>query len=149
MREKRRLFEEAPLKVETHEQRKNLERRLEGEEAEFKKRELEIAEERERKKAELARQIERMQAEMKIKKAAVDLEIEREELRTELSSNKTVSEIIPALHVVENSIPYIPFTPASSSPNPLLCLPPPSDVQIATSKAFEVEHEVLSVSVIS
>lgn len=55
------------------------------EEAEFKKRELENAEERGRNKAELARKIEKMQAEMKMKKVAADLEIEREQLRSELS----------------------------------------------------------------
>ena len=47
VREKRRLVEEAQLKVEALEQRRSLERRLEKEEAEFKKRELKIAEERE------------------------------------------------------------------------------------------------------
>lgn len=47
--------------MEAFEQRQSLERPLEKEEAEFKKRELEITEERERNKAELARKIEKMQ----------------------------------------------------------------------------------------
>ena len=54
VREKRRILEEARLRVEALEQKQNLERlqEEEEEEAEFKKRELEIAEERERSKAE-------------------------------------------------------------------------------------------------
>ena len=47
VREKRRLLEEARLKVEALEQRQSLECRFEKEEAEFKKRELKIAEDRE------------------------------------------------------------------------------------------------------
>ena len=58
VRENRRLLEEARLKVEALEQRQSLGRRLEKEEAEFLKRELEIAKERERNKAEMARKIE-------------------------------------------------------------------------------------------
>ena len=46
VREKRRILKEAWLRVEALEQKQSLERLLEGEEAEFKKRELEIAEER-------------------------------------------------------------------------------------------------------
>ena len=44
VREKRRILEEAPLRVEALEQKQSLERLLEEEEAEFRKRELEIAE---------------------------------------------------------------------------------------------------------
>ena len=149
VREKRRLFEEARLKVEALEQRQTLERRLEEEEAEFKKRELEIAEERERNKAEMARKIERMQAELEMKKAAVDLEMEREQLRSELSDSETVSEIIPPLQVVQNSISHTPFMPTSSSPGPRLSLHPPFDVRTISSRTFKVEHEVSSVSATS
>ena len=62
VREKRRILEEARLRVEALEQKQSLERFLE-EEAEFKKRELEIAEEREQS----------------------NLEIEQEELQSEIS----------------------------------------------------------------
>lgn len=46
--------------MEALERKQSLERRLEEEEVDFKRRELEIAEDRERSKAELARKIERM-----------------------------------------------------------------------------------------
>ena len=147
VREKRRLLEEARLKVEALEQRQSLERRLEEEEAEFKKRELEIAEERERNKADMARKIEKMQVEMELKKAAVDLEIEQEELQTECSDNETVSEIIPPLN--PELIPHTPLRPFSSPPDTRPILHPPSDVCTTTSKSLKVEHEVSSVSLIS
>ena len=90
VREKRRIPEEARLRVEALEQKQSLERLLEEEEAEFRKRELEIAEERERSKAELARKIEKMQVEMEVKKAAVDLEIKQEESQSEISERESV-----------------------------------------------------------
>lgn len=60
VRDKRRILEEAQLKVEVLERKQSLERRLEEEKVDFKRRELKIAEDRERSKAELARKIERM-----------------------------------------------------------------------------------------
>ena len=147
MREKRRLLEEAQLKVEALEQRQSLERRLEEEEAEFHKRELEIAKEREQNKAEMARKIEKMQVEMELKKAAVDLEIEQEELQTERSDNETVSEIIPPLN--PELIPHTPLRPFSLSQDTHLIPHPPSDVQTTRTKALKAEHEVSSVSAFS
>ena len=138
VREKRRILEEARLRVEALEQKQSLERLLEEEEAEFKKRELKIAEERERSKAELARKIEKMQVEMEVKKAAVDLEIEQEELQSEISERESVpGEVIPAL-VPELS----PHTP------PLRVHLPPDDY-ITASKALKIDHEVSSASIIS
>ena len=138
VREKRRLLEEARLRVAALEQKQSLERLLEEEEAEFKKRELEIAEERERSKAELARKIEKMQVEMEVKKAAVDLEIEQEELQSEISERESVpGEVIPVL-VPELS----PHTP------PLRVHLPPDDY-ITASKALKIDHEVSSASIIS
>ena len=71
VREKCKILEEARLRVEALEQKQSMERLLkeeeEEEEAEFRKRELEIAEEREQSKAELARKIEKMQVEMEVK----------------------------------------------------------------------------------
>ena len=137
VREKRRILEEARLKVEALEQKQSLERRLE-EEAEFKKRELEIAEDRERSKAELARKIEKMQVEMEVKKAAVDLEIEQEELRSEISEKESVSgEVIPAL------------VPELSPQTPPLRVHLPLDDYITASKALKIDHEVSSASIIS
>ena len=147
VREKQRLLEEARLKVEALEQRQSLECRLEEEEAEFKKRELEIAEERERNKAEMARKIEKMQVKMELMKAVVDLEIEQEELQTECSDNETVSEIIPPLN--PELIPHTPLRPFSSPPDTRPILHPPSDVRTTTSESLKVEHEVSSVSLIS
>ena len=115
-----------------------MERLLEEQEAEFKERELEIAEERERSKAELARKIEKMQVEMEVKKAAVDLEIEQEELQSEISERESVpGEVIPAL-VPELS----PYTP------PLRVHLPPDDY-ITASKTLKIDHEVSSASIIS
>ena len=147
VREKRRSLEEARLKVEALEQRQSLERRLEEEEAEFQKRELEIAKERERNKAEMARKIERMQVEMELKKATVDLEIEKEELQTERSDDETVSEIIPPLN--PELIPHIPLRPFSLPQDTHLIPQPPSDVQATRNKALEAEHEVSSVTTFS
>jgi len=147
VREKRRLLEEARLKVEALEQRQSLEHRLEEEEAEFQKRELEIAKERERNKAEMARKIERMQVEMELKKATVDLEIEKEELQTERSDDETVSEIIPPLN--PELIPHTPLRPFSLPQDTHLIPQPPSDVQATRTKALEAEHEVSSVSTFS
>ena len=138
VREKRRILEEARLRVEALEQKQSLERLLEEEEAEFKKRELEIAEERERSKAELARKIEKMQVEMEVKKAAVDLEIEQEELQSEISERESVpGEVIPAL--VPELSPHIPSL--------RMHLPP--DDYITASKALKIDHEVSSASIIS
>ena len=124
--------------MEALEQKQSLERLLEKEEAEFKKRELEIAEERERSKAELARKIDKMQVEMGVKKAAVDLKIEQEELQSEISERESVpGEVIPAL-VPELS----PHTP------PLRVHLPPDDY-ITASKALKIDHEVSSASIIS
>ena len=139
VREKHRILEEARLRVEVLEPKQSLEHRLEEEEAEFKKRELEIAEERERSKAELARKIEKMQVEMEVKEAAVDLEIEQEELQREISERESVpGEVIPALLVHELS----PHTP------PLRVHLPPDDY-ITACKALKVDHEVSSASIIS
>ena len=135
VREKRRILEEARLRVEALEQKQSLERLLEEEEAEFKKRELEIAEERERSKAELARKIEKMQVEMEVKKAAVDLEIEQEELQSEREF--VPGEIIPAL------VPEL-----SPHTSPLRVHLPPDDY-ITASKALKIDHEVSSASIIS
>ena len=133
------MSKEARLRVEALEPKQSLEHRLEEEEAEFKKRELEIAEERGRSKAELARKIEKMQVEMEVKKAAVDLEIEQEELQSEISERESVpGEVIPALLVHELS----PHTP------PLRVHLPPDDY-ITAPKALKVDHEVSSASIIS
>ena len=138
LREKRRILKEARLRVEALEQKQSLERLLEGEEAEFRKRELEIAEERERSKAELARKIEKMQVEMEVMKATVDLEIEQEELQSEILERESVpGEVIPAL-VPELSL----HTP------PLRVHLPPDDF-ITASKALKIDHEVSSASIIS
>ena len=133
VRVKRRLLEKARLKVEALEQRQSLERRLEEEEAEFQKRELEIAKERERNKAEMARKIERMQVEMELKKATVDLEIEKEELQTERSDDETVSEIIPPLN--PELIPHTPLRPFSLPQDTHLIPQPPSDIQATFSQS--------------
>ena len=110
-----------------------MERLLEEEEAEFKKRELEIAEERERGKAELARKIEKMQVEMEVKKAAVDLEIEQEELQSE-------REFVPG-----EVIPVPELSPHTSP----LCAHLPPDDYITAFKALKIDHEVSSASIIS
>ena len=70
VREKCKILEEARLRVEALEQKQSIERLLkeeEQEEAESRKRELDIVEEREQSKAELARKIEKMQVEMEVK----------------------------------------------------------------------------------
>ena len=138
VREKRRILEEARLREEALEQKQSLERPLEDEEAEFRKRELEIAEERERSKAELARKIEKMQVEMEVKKATVDLEIEQEELQSEISERESVpGEVIPAL------------APELSPHTPPLRVHLPPDHSITASKALKIDHEVSSASIIS
>ena len=137
VREKRRSLEEARRRVEALEQKQSLERLL-GEEAEVRKRELEIAEERERSKAELARKIEKMQIEVEVKKATVDLEIEQEELQSEISERESVpGEVIPAL------LPKL-----SPHTTPLRVHLPPDD-SITASKALKIDHEVSSASIIS
>ena len=79
-----------------------------------------------------------MQVEMEVKKAAVDLEIEQEELQSEISERESVpGEVIPAL-VPELS----PYTP------PLRVHLPPDDY-ITASKALKIDHEVSSASIIS
>ena len=116
--------------MEALEQKQSLERLLEEEEAEFRK--------KERSKAELARKIEKMQVEMEVKKAAVDLEIEQEELQSEISERESVTgEVIAAL-VPELS----PHTP------PLRVHLPPDD-SITASKALKIDHEVSSALIIS
>lgn len=57
-KKKRKIVEKAQLQMEALEERQNLERRLENEEAEFKKRELEVEEKRKRSKAELTGKLE-------------------------------------------------------------------------------------------
>ena len=70
-----------------------------------------------------------MQVEMEVKKAAVDLEIEQEELPSEISQRESVpSEVIPVL-VPELS----PHTP------PLRMHLPPDDY-ITASKALKIDH---------
>ena len=75
---------------------------------------------------------------MEVKKAAVDLEIEQEELQSEISKRESVlGEVIPAL-VLELS----PHT----SP---LRVHLPLDDYITASKALKIDHEVSSASIIS
>ena len=124
--------------MEALEQKQILERLLEEEEAEFRKRELEIAEERERSKAELARKIEKMQVEMEVKKATTDLEIEQEELESEISERESVQgEVIPAL------------VPELSPHTPPLCVHLPPDDSITASKGLKIDKEVSSASIVS
>ena len=84
VKEKRRIVVEARLKMEALEEKQSLERRLEEEEVEFKRRELELGleEERKRSKAKLARKLEKMTAEIELKKAAVEFKMEQEELQS-------------------------------------------------------------------
>lgn len=148
VRDKRRILEEAQLKVEVLERKQSLERRLEEEKVDFKRRELEIAEDRERSKAELARKIERMQAEMEFKKATVDLEIEQEELQNDHSDNETLaSDIIPALPLELGS--HASPTPVSLPSNVFLPVDPLFDAQNVMSEALKVDHGVSSASLIT
>ena len=83
-----------------------------------------------------------MQVEMELRKAAVDLDIEQEELQTERSDDETVSEIIPPLN--PELIPHTPLRPFSLPQDTHRIPHPPSDVQTTRTKA---EHEVSSLSV--
>ncbi|KAJ7363154.1 hypothetical protein OS493_011432 [Desmophyllum pertusum] len=71
-REKRRILEEAKLKIDVLEEKQYLERRMEEEEAELKKKELQIEEERLKRKAEWSRKMEMLEVELEMKKATMD-----------------------------------------------------------------------------
>ena len=66
VKEKRRIVEEARLKKEALGAKQSLERRLEEEEVELKRRELELEEERKHSKAELAKKLEKMTGEIEL-----------------------------------------------------------------------------------
>jgi len=71
--------------------------------------------------------------EMELKKATVDLEIEKEELQTERSDDETVSEIIPPLN--PELIPHTPLRPFSLPQDTHLIPQPPSDIQATFSQS--------------
>ena len=78
VKEKRRLIEEAKIRMHVLEERQRLERLLEEREAEFRRKELEIDEERRRGKAEIERKVELLAMETEMKQATVSLMIEED-----------------------------------------------------------------------
>ena len=78
-REKRKILEETKLKIKVLEEKQNLECRIEKEEAVFKRKELQIEEERSRRRAKWSRKVDILEVGLEMKKATVPMELSMEE----------------------------------------------------------------------
>lgn len=84
---------------------------------------------------------------MEFKKAAVDIEIEQEELQNEHSHNETLASDISVLPLELGS--HASPAPVGLPSNVFLPVDPLFDAQNVTSEALKVDHEMSSASVIS
>ena len=137
--------------MEALEEGQNLERRLENEEAEFKKRELEVEEKRKRSKAELTGKLERIAVEKELKEAVLELEIEVEESQSGCSDERSEeNEATPVLSPklgLDAPRPKISLTPEILSCEQLLTTSyAPAEL---APKDPTIKQEVLSTSPVS